>query len=105
MAASSARLPPDDEPYRAAEPPGRVDHRVKVLELALDGVRGRITALPATASVVVEDAQPGRGQQLGQPHRARIERPMLARTADQDHGRSRSVAIVGDRGAVVRSCS
>jgi hypothetical protein len=51
----------------------------------------------------VNDAQAGFRQQLGQPYRAWIECSMLERTADQDHRRPGSVAIVGDARSVLRS--
>src|SRR3954470_12194292 len=71
-----------------------LDQAIEVLDLALDGVRGAVAAVPAPAAVVVEDGV-ARGQR-GCERSAGVAR--VEGTENDDDGRSVTRAIEGDVG-------
>jgi hypothetical protein len=77
---------------------GFADQRLKILDLALDGVRSRVATVAAPAAVVDEDREvrrQGRGQWLAR-------RPSVERAHQHDEWLALSEPLECDRGAVFR---
>jgi hypothetical protein len=96
--ASRARAPPEEVPYRDADPPVSARRASMFLDLTLHGIRRRVPAVASTPPVVVEYLETV-GEELGQRC---VGHPIGRSAAHQDERRPLTQPIECDGRAIPR---